>query len=299
MDTRIMKAFDGLELYYDVFDVKDAKVAVQIVHGSIEHGVRYHPFAKALQEKGIAAYVMDQRGHGRSLRGELGVLSDKDDAWGLYVKEQYELTKQIKKDHPGIKVFMFGHSMGSFIVRDYLSYYSADVEGALLSGTGSGSQLTLTLGKMIAKRAMKKGRHIPNEKLHDLVFGQLDRIAQKLGIESFVSKDQTVIDDYAADPLCGFTINPEYAYALSYGLSKILRKEAFDIELKPILFLSGELDPVGGPNLKYVHTAANNYRKNGNQVDVFIYEDDLHEVLNGFSKEKVYQDIYDWIGKQV
>lgn len=297
METRSFIASDGLELFYDVFGVENPEVVLQIVHGSVEHGQRYHEFAEYLQEKGIAVYVMDQRGHGRSVKSILGELSDTDDSWSYYVKEQYQLTEIIKQDYKDAKVFILGHSMGSFVVRDYLSYYSRDVDGALISGTGSSDPITISGGKMLAKSAMKNGRHIPNEKLHNLVFGPLNKKAAKMGIDSFISRDQSVIDAYNADPACYFTITPDYAYAMTQGLGRVIRNKAYDIDTIPLMFFSGELDPVGGNNLKYVKQTVRKYLRNGNKVDLYIYDDALHEMLNETNKEEVYEDIINWINK--
>lgn len=301
MVTKSFEAIDGLELVYDVFHVENPKAVLQVVHGSVEHGARYREFAKEMQSNGFAVYVMDQRGHGRSIKGEQGILSDTDDSWGLFVKEQYKLTEIIKQDYPGKKVFIMGHSMGSFIVRDYLSYYSRDIDGALLSGTGSGSWATIQLGKLMLKSEQKKnGYHTPSKKLTDLVFEPLNKKAKKtLGIDSFVSRDPEVVEKYNEDPGCGFLITVDYAKAMMDGLERIIKKSAYDIDEVPIMVFSGENDPVGGPNNKYIHQVVKNYCKNGNDVELYIYEDALHEMINEINKEEVYVDIQNWMEKQV
>lgn len=301
METRSFKGFDGLDLVYDVYDVEDPKAVLQVVHGSVEHGLRYKHFAENMQANGFTVYVSDLRGHGRSLKGELGVLTDTDDSWSVYIKEQYALTEIIKESHPGEKVFILGHSMGSFIVRDYLSFFSRDVDGALLSGTGSGSWVTVQLGKLMLKSEMKKiGAHTPSQKLTDLVFEPLNKKAKKeLGIDSFISRDQEIIDKYNADPACGFLITADYAKAMIDGVGRIIRKAAYDIADIPIMIFSGEKDPVGGPNNRYIKQVTRNYLRNGNDVELYIYDDALHEMLNEINKEEVYEDIVNWMENQI
>lgn len=300
METKSFTAVDGLELVYDVYPVEEPKAVLQIIHGSVEHGLRYKHFAEFMQMNGVACYVLDQRGHGRSLKTEFGVLSDTDDSWGLFVKEQYDLTKIIKEDYKDAKVFVLGHSMGSFILRDYLSFYSRDIDGALISGTGSADPITVFGGKILIKNERKKlGYHTPSQKLTDLVFGPLNKKAQKMGIDSFISRDQKIIDLYNEDPGCGFLITVDYAKAMMDGLGRIIKSSAYDIDTIPLMIFSGEFDPVGGTNSKYVKSVARKYIKNGNDVELYIYENALHEMLNEINKQEVYDDILNWMSEAI
>lgn len=300
MNTKSFKGIDGLDIVYDRYDVENPDAVLQVIHGSVEHGLRYKHFAEFMQSKNIAVYVMDIRGHGRSLKTELGVLSDTEDSWGLIVKEQYELTKLIKEDYPNKKIVVMGHSMGSFILRDYLYFYSSDIDAAILSGTGSSDPITVMGGKLLLKKERKKlGYHTPSAKLTDLVFGPLNKKAQKMGIDSFVSRDQSVIDKYNADPACGYDITVDYAKAMIDGLGRIIKSSAYDIANIPIMLFSGEKDPVGGTNSKYVKGVAKKYAKNGNDVEMYIYDDALHEMINEINKEEVYGDVLNWIGEHI
>lgn len=296
MITKKIIGYDGLELFYDIYQAEEPTAVLQIIHGSVEHGLRYSHFAESMAASGVSVYVMDQRGHGRSLKGIPGVLSDDDNAWELYVKEAYKLTEIIKEDLPGTKVYVMGHSMGSFILRDYLSYFSRDIEGAIISGTGSTDPITIAAAKLIVKMALRKNdKHAVSEKLDNLMFGPLNKKAQQLGLESFISRDPLVVEKYNDDPLCGFTVTIQYAQALLEGLGRINKSKAYDIDRIPLMMVSGELDPVGGNRCNYVKHVARRYQKNGNNVDIYIYYDALHEMINEINKDEVYKDILDWI----
>ncbi len=297
MITKTFKGLDGLELFYDIYEAKECNSVLQIIHGSVEHGLRYSHFAESMASNGVTVYVMDLRGHGRSLKGIPGVLSDEDHPWNLYVKETYKLTEIIKADLPGKKVFVMGHSMGSFILRDYLSFYSRDIDGAIISGTGSTDKFTIAAAKIIVKMALKKhDKHSQSEKLNELMFGPLNKKARKLGLTSFISRDEAVVKKYNDDPLCGYVITIEYAGALLEGLGRINKSSAYDIDTIPLMMVSGELDPVGGNMGSFVKKVANKYLKNGNEVEMYLYEDALHEMINEINKEEVYKDILNWIG---
>ena len=51
------------------------------------------------------------------------------------MEDEYKLTKLVKEMYPGLPYFMFGHSMGSFIARDYIAKYGKELAGVTLCGT--------------------------------------------------------------------------------------------------------------------------------------------------------------------
>jgi alpha-beta hydrolase superfamily lysophospholipase len=107
---------------------------VQITHGMGEHAQRYEEFARELNRHGLVVYAQDHRGHGQSADpdalGDLGSAS-----WPSLVADIGELTAVARADHPGLPLILLGHSMGSFAVQQHLLDHSADVDGAILTGT--------------------------------------------------------------------------------------------------------------------------------------------------------------------
>ena len=66
---------------------------------------------------------------------------------------------------------------------------------------------------------------------------------------------------------------------------------------KPILLLSGDMDPVGnyGKGVKNVY---DKFIAAGlNKVSIKLFEDGRHEMLNETNRKEVYEYIYDWIEK--
>ena len=114
------------------------KAVFQIVHGMAEHGERYEEFARFLCEKGFAVLVDDHIGHGKSIKSDddLGYFGEKD-GWNSLVEDERTLTEMIKKEYPDLPIIFFGHSMGSFIAREYIRRYGRDesIKACIFCGT--------------------------------------------------------------------------------------------------------------------------------------------------------------------
>lgn len=110
--------------------------AVQIVHGMMEHTGRYRETAEWLADRGIAVYGHDHLGHGRTAaeKEDLGYFGDRDGELSL-VKDVRRLTLYGKRRYRGKRLFLLGHSMGSFMVRRTLTVYEDGPDGVILMGT--------------------------------------------------------------------------------------------------------------------------------------------------------------------
>lgn len=293
-ETCTFSSTDGMEIYVYKWlpDNDDIKAVLQITHGSIEHALRYEHFGKWLTEKGIAVYIHDQRGHGKTA-GEienLSYFSKEDNGWDLAIEDIYTVTKTIKKEFPNKPVFLLGHSMGSFEVRDYASRYGNEINGLLLSGTSSDSFsqiLQYKFGLIYIKGLIKKnGKEFRSEKAHNMAYGNLN-----------LSRDESVEKAYLEDPYCGHLCTLEYLNEMVGGALKVSTAPIFEKTPKdlPIYIFSGEKDKVGGKKVEKVY---NKYNKAGvKDVSYKIYDGAYHEVLNEINKEEVYTDVYDWMNK--
>ena len=120
-------ASDGVQLSTLLIAPEAPKAVLQLVHGMAEHKERYIPFMNYLSEMGYACVICDLRGHGETAASQedLGYLG-KGGMRGL-VDDVHCVTDWIKERYPGLPVFLFGHSMGSMIVRSYLCLlYTSD-----------------------------------------------------------------------------------------------------------------------------------------------------------------------------
>jgi len=285
-------------------DDKTIKAAVQIVHGMAEHAERYGEFAAFLADKGFAVYGDDHRGHGKTA-GSLkntGFFA-KENGWNLVVNDEIELTKIIRKENPSIPVFLLGHSMGTFIIRDYIFTQSNSVDGVILSGTSCDPGVMANLGKMIAKWQIKKnGFKAKSPLLDKLSFGKFNSYFKpnRTAFDWLSTNDENV-DRYIADPYCGSVFSAGFFYDLIYGVKKVNLFENIEKVSKklPIFLISGEKDPVGNFT-KGVMKVFNDYKKAKlTDVSYKFYKGFRHEILKETNRLEVYNDITDWLNKHI
>ncbi len=284
---------------------KSIKAILIINHGMAEHVARYDRFASYLQEKGIAVFGEDHRGHGRTAgdTDNLGYFAD-DFGWRMVVQDIRDLHLLIKEEYPGIPVIMMGHSMGSFLTRDYLKEFGDDLSGVILSGTGYTPGFITALGSFIASLEIRlKGKRHRSRLLDAMSFGSFNKPFSDDGDTGFewLSRDREQVKLYHEDPYCGFICTSSHFRDLFSGLRVINRINAFMKTPKdlPLLLISGEQDPVGdrGRGVKKVYWA---YKKSGvEDVTMNLIPEGRHESLNEINKDEIYTYLTDWMEKKV
>ncbi len=306
METYTFQAKDNLEIYAYKWIPSTTPVAVlQLVHGSVEHLMRYEPFAERLVREQIVFYGMDLRGHGQTAEkaDQMNLFSKQPNGWQLAIDDIYTQTQQILSDFPGLPVFIFGHSMGSLLVRDVISQFGDSYQGAILSGTGRATPLLTYVGLALAKVFMLFNREKTNPFLHNLIYGELNnKIDNPRSDYDFLSRDPSVVDAYIADPWCGQIVTTEYAHELVRGVLRINQARAYQETPKslPIYLFSGAEDPVGGEEGVYVNEVAQAYQEAGVQdVQVKLYPGARHEMLNELNRDRVMADIIAWLRQRM
>ncbi len=139
----------------------EIKALMVLVHGMSEHMMRYAEMAEYLNTKGILVAGIDLLGHGKSApnKDEFGYFCERDAAT-VVVRDVHRLKKTVQEKYPGIPVFLFGHSMGSFIARNYIERYGTGISGVILQGGGEDPAYKLRIGKFISSfMARFKGDH--------------------------------------------------------------------------------------------------------------------------------------------
>ena len=283
---------------------KEIRAAVQIVHGMAEHAGRYGEFAAFLADNGFAVYADDHRGHGKTAGSleNIGFFAEKN-GWNLVVNDEIELTRIIRKENPEIPVFLLGHSMGTFIIRDYIFTQSDSVDGVILSGTSCDPGVMANLGKMIAKWQIKKnGFKAKSPLLDKLSFGKFNSYFKPNRTPfDWLSTNDENVDRYIADPYCGSVFSAGFFYDLIIGVKKVNLFENIEkiSGSLPIFLISGEKDPVGNFT-KGVLKVFNDYEKAKlNDVSCKFYTGFRHEILKETNRLEVYNDIAGWLNKHI
>lgn len=270
---------------------------VQLVHGMEEYIGRYEDFAAYLAENGFAVLGHDHLGHGASVASpeDLGYFAAEKGV-ECVLRDMHHMTLLAKKEYPDKPVFMFAHSMGSFFARRYITVYPRELRGLILSGTGDQPYLAVHFGKRLAQLIGKvKGDHYRSALVEKLALGSYG------SLEDWLCTRPEVVEAYKADPLCGqpFTV---WAFRDFFRLLEMLAlekdKDRIPKEL-PVVLMAGMLDPVGSCS-KGVLKVYNRFKRWGlTDVDVFLYKDDMHEILNESDRADVYRDALHWITDRI
>lgn len=277
----------------------EPKAVVQLVHGIGEHVLRYDDFAEYLCDQGFAVVAEDHMGHGSSTT-EDGIRGYFHGGWFAAVDDSMKLMELTKARFDGIPYFLFGHSMGSFMVRTILSKYpDSGIAGCIICGTGWQSPALLSVGIPACKLICRKeGEKTPSELLHRLVFGGYNKRVEHLRTESdWLTRDDRIVDAYVADPLCGFVPSAGLMRDMMTGISYIQKKENLVHMNKqtPVFFIAGGDDPVGEYG-KGVRKCAQEFKEAGMEfVSTRIYPLCRHEIHNEINREEVYEDVQSWM----
>ena len=276
------------------------KGVVQIAHGMAEHSTRYAHFAHCLNKAGYAVYANDHRGHGRSAESESqqGYLGGKD-GFDHLIADMAHLAQIAHTNHPDIPLFLFGHSMGSFASQRFLMEYPGLIDGLILSGSNGKQGAVLSLGRWIAGiECALRGDRAESNLLNRLSFGAYNKkFAPNRTSYDWLSRDETSVDRYIADPWCGAIFPTSFFAGFFDTLLYIENPKHFHkIPLStPIIILSGDQDPVGsfGKGVKELY---NRYRSVGVQdVSIKLYSGARHEILNELNRDDVIRDIIDFL----
>lgn len=282
--------------------LKDGKpVAVlQIIHGMSEYMGRYEETARFFTERGFVVTGEDHLGHGGSVveGGTYGYFCRRDPAT-VVVRDVHRLKKMTQALYPGIPYFILGHSMGSFILRNYMFRYGTGIQGAIVAGTGVQPPVLLGGAKAVAavQRFFCGGRHV-SRLIDRLAFGAYNnRIDAPKTKNDWLSRNEENVADYNADPLCGFTFTVngfQTAFELIARAQDRQNIQKVPKEL-PTLFVAGEEDPVGDYG-EGVRRAFRFLEEAGlKHLKLRLYADARHEILNEAAADTVRQDIYEWM----
>lgn len=298
---------DGVSRIHAVrYTPEDGEIrgVVQIIHGMAEYIERYEEFAAFLTGQGYVVTGDDHLGHGGSVPegGTYGYFCEQDPAT-VVVRDVHRLKKLTQERYPGVPYVILGHSMGSFILRNYLCRYGNGIQAAVIMGTGMQSALTLTAARTVAslQKLFYGSKHV-SHLLNRLAFGSYGkRISPKRTENDWLSRNAENVDAYNADPLCGFVFTVNGFQTLFELISRLRRRENLAKIPKdlPILMVSGADDPVGDYG-RGVKEAYDSMKAVGvEHITLRLYPEDRHELLQETDRLQIMQDISAWIGMTI
>lgn len=278
----------------------EVKGVLQIFHGMAEFVERYEEFALFLTERGFVVTGNDHLGHGTSIvsKEDYGFFAEKEGNRAV-LGDVHELKQRTEKLYPKAPYYILGHSMGSFLLRQYLCIHGDELDGAIIMGTGDQPEAALKLGKGLCRLlASWKGWHYRSRLVDYMAFGGYNkRFRPSRTDKDWLTKEESFVDRYLAEERCmfRFTLNGYYNLFTSIeeaSLQSQLQKMPKDL---PVLFASGKEDPVGNFG-KGVEKVRKKFQAAGlTDVTWLLYEGDRHEILNETDRAAVYKDLYAWL----
>lgn len=289
----------GTRLHVHHWPAAAPRAVLLVVHGMAEHGARYARLAAAANAQGFAVYAPDLPGHGLSAAfGTRGHFADAE-GWAVALDAIHAVRLRAAADHPGLPLFLFGHSMGSFLGQHYVVEHGEGLAGAVLSATSGSLGPLRGLGAALMRiEAALFGKRHESALAEALSFKAFNkRFAPTRTGFDWLSRDAAEVDAYIADPLCGFRCTATLwgdLFAAGASLREGSRLARIPKAL-PLLLICGTVDPVSqgtaGPAL-----LAAAYREAGlADVTVRSYENGRHELLNDICRDEVTADLLGWL----
>lgn len=292
-----LKAMDGRAIQvYGMLPVEQPTKVLVISHGMAEHIERYQWFAQQLADAGIAVYGANHRGHGAdcTLAGHY----DDDCGWQKVTDDLHLIIEHIKQTHD-VPLILFGHSMGSFVARQYAVRYGNLLSGLILSGSNHQPSFVFKAGLIASKiERTRLGSRKPSKVLDFLSFGTFNQRFKPIRTENdWLSRDDAQVDKYNADALCGFSCSTQFWCDFMQGLADISSQDAFqriDSSL-PVYVFSGDHDPVGrmSKGVVALEKALREISKCPTRIK--LYAGGRHEMLNEINREQVATDTLEWL----
>lgn len=261
------------------------KGIVQLIHGFGEHSRRYFHMIVAFMDEGFIVAADDHVGHGKTAV-ENGVWSD----WGdqgphTMMEDEHTLTKIVKEKYPDLPYFLFGHSMGSFIARDYMATYGDELTGATICGTAGVFPAPREAISALKKACDEgKGAEVDPEMTGLLLGWMCERMEEPIQFgNEWICHDPYVQADHANDPFDAFT-KPTTNRSL-YDFTQMMdcisspewaAKVPKDL---PIYNIAGDCDPVGNYG-EGVYQVSNWLIQTGHKVKTTLYPGYRHEIHN-------------------
>ncbi len=312
LETTLESQHDGLNLSLSLRVPEHPKGILQLVHGMAEHKERYHEFMDYCAEHGYIVAIHDHRGHGASVKdpNDLGYFYQ-NGIQGI-IDDVHQVTEYLKAEFPQLPLTLFGHSMGSLVVRCYMQKYDSDVDQLVVCGSPS-KRFGAGLGKNLARfLQIFRGGHHRSQLVNHLAFSGYNKrsaaLARQNGdqvdftkhyptLNSWVVSDPAVVEAYDADSRDGFifTLN---GFVVLFGLAQqAYRKSGWQMHNPdaPIFFIAGANDPCIISHHDFAQ-AVNFMRERGYyDVKSKLYPGMRHEILNETGKQEVWQDVLNFV----
>lgn len=245
---------------------------IAICHGVNSHSGQYFWAADQLIAENYAVYALDLRGRGKSDGQRFFV-----EAVGDYVSDLSRLIDLAVSRHPDLPVFLIGHSAGGVVSATYTLENQDKLAGFICESFAF---------------------QVPAPGFALAAIKGLSHIAPHLGVlrlknEDF-SRDPEIVASMNADALIANEVQPTSTVAALVRADERLRED-FPLIVLPVFIMHGTADKATVPAGSEFF-----YETVGSQDRLLrLYEDHAHDLLNDYGRERVMEDITDWIAARL
>ena len=283
-------------IYYRAMTPEESPCGiVLLLHGMRSHSGRSEAFREFLCQNGYAVYAYDHAGHGKSVAegGIYGSFSEKDGDVVL-VKDLQSMVEIIRKRFRHLPLFVFGHSLGSFVLRAYMASHQDTLDGAIISGTCERIKAPYFKRKKLEKLVKKAGR-TPSDAVEQMMVGVFDKQFPEAG--GWLTTNPASLAKTSGEP---WLFHPMCADGY-YDMFRLMQYISSDDWLNdvpkslPLLFVSGEYDPVGGMGKGITELTEALEEAGVSDLACRIYKGEKHEVIGSLSDALVKEEILAWL----
>lgn len=300
MQQVIISAPDGHNIEAYSWTVENPTAWIHILHGMSEHVLRYDEFAKQLNHAGFNVLAHNHRGHGTSTTTTLGSYAP-EHGWDKVLNDIDLVRNEICQSK--LPYIIFAHSMGSFIAQSYLVRQPQGIHALILSGSNFQAPWLSKAGLAVASlEKLRIGENHTSKLMQFLSFGSFNNAFKPNRTEyDWLSRDEKQVDQYIQDPLCGFACQIGLWQDLLKAMAELYTQKSLQRIQKnlPIFILGGDKDPVGQMG-KGLVTLKKTYEQLGQKdIQLKLYKDGRHEMLNEINRQEVYQDVITWVSSKL
>ncbi|MEX0994567.1 MAG: alpha/beta hydrolase [Balneolaceae bacterium] len=303
-ETFTIENSNGEELYTYQWTPESSHIrgVVQIAHGMAEHAGRYSHLAEKLTEKNFAVVAHDHPGHGETDPDDRGFISG-GNGFRRMVDTIIDVKKTVEKHFPDLPRFLFGHSMGSFLIQRHLQLTDDKPAGVIYSGSNGHPPGSIRFGILLSRFLMMIfGPDAKSPLLNKLTFGSYNKPFEPARTEfDWLSRDESEVDRYIEDPKCGFICSTSFYHDLFKGLIELHRYTPFTgyTGNAPILIQSGDKDPVSEMGKGIDRLRQSIMLSGTGNPEIKLYEGARHEIYHETNREEVISDLLEWLESQL
>jgi len=277
--------------------MKNINGIIQIIHGMSESKERYSDLVDFFEKNNYLVFIKEHKYHGKKFINNLGMF---ENDFETLVKDQILFSKQLIKKYPNIPIYIYAHSMGSFIGQEHMKTSSNIISGYIFAGS---SYKPFFLWKFARYFSFFFNKLYKNKKapfIHKIIFLGYNNKFKKDNLKnSWLTRNLNSVKEYNSNPLTGFIYSSSFYKNFFFFLDNLYNINSFENVRKniSILIISGSLDPVGNFKKNIISLKNFYFNLKFNNLKLKFFEDCRHELHNETNNTEIFNYILNWIKK--